>query len=108
MPASHKGSMAFPASGSRVFQACLQAVPQCKFRVVSSNPESGEIHARASMGFRSWGENIAINVSGDGRVDIKSSCRGIQLVDYGKNRANVDALFSALAVLVPPGSDGPG
>lgn len=106
MPASHKGSMAFPASGDQVFQACLQAVPQCKFRVVSSNPEAREIHARASMGFRSWGENIAINVSSDGRVDVKSSCRGIQLVDYGKNRANVDALFSALAVLVPSGSDG--
>lgn len=106
MPASYKSSKPFPASGSAVFQACLQAVPQCKFRVVSSNPESGEIRARASMGFRSWGENIAINVSGDGRVDIKSSCRGIQLVDYGKNRANVDSLFSALAVLVPSGSDG--
>ena len=106
MPASYKGSMAFPASGDHVFQACLQAAPQCKFRVVSSNPEAGEIHARASMGFRSWGENIAINVSSDGRVDVKSSCRGIQLVDYGKNRANVDALFAALAVLVPSGSDG--
>ena len=52
------------------------------------------------MGLRSWGENITI-VSADGRADIKSSCRGIQLVDYGKNKANVNALFSALEQLLP-------
>lgn len=100
MPASYQGSMTFPASGSDVFQACLQAVPQCKFRIVSSNAGTGEINASARMGFRSWGERIAITVGADGRVEIRSSCRGIQLVDYGKNKANVNALFSALARLV--------
>jgi len=103
MPASYQGSIGFPASGTEVFDACLQAVPQCKFRLVASNPVWRTIDARARMGFRSWGETIAITVSADGRVDIRSSCRGIQIADWGKNKANVDRLFSALAALLPFG-----
>jgi hypothetical protein len=97
MPASYQGSMTFPASTVNVFQACEKAVPQCGFKIASASPEAGQIQARSKMGFRSWGENITISVSPEGRVDINSSCRGIQMVDYGKNKANVDALFSALA-----------
>ena len=100
MPASYQGSRTFPGSSSDVFQVCLQAVPQCKFRIVSSDARTGEINASARMGFRSWGERIAITVTADGRVNIRSSCRGIQFADYGKNRANVDALLSAIARLV--------
>jgi hypothetical protein len=102
MPANYQSSMAFPAAGADVFRACMSAVPQCGFRVLSSNPESGQIDARAGMGFRSWGENIVITVSAEGRADVKSSCRGFQVVDYGKNKANVEALFSALTTLLPP------
>lgn len=101
MPASYQGSMAFPGSRvDEVFQACERAVPQCGFKIASSSPAAGQIQASAKLGFRSWGENITISVSPEARVDIKSSCRGIQLVDYGKNKANVDALFSALAAIL--------
>ncbi len=102
MPANYQSSMRFTASGSDVFQACLTAVPQCGFSIKSSNPGSGQIDARAGVGLRSWGENITIAVSPDGSLSIKSSCRGFQLVDYGKNRANVEKITSALAALLPP------
>jgi len=101
MPASYEGSMSFPGSKDAIFQACLQAVPQCGFRVAGSDPEAGRIEARTSMGMRSWGEIITITIGPDGRTDVKSSCRGIQIVDYGKNKANVSALFSALGQLLP-------
>jgi len=101
MPASHQSSMAVSAERSKVFEACLKAVDQCGFRVVASNLETGQIEARTKMGIRSWGEIITIAVGTEGRVDIKSSCRGIQMIDYGKNRANVNALSSALGTLVP-------
>jgi hypothetical protein len=102
MPASYQSSAGFPASGSDVYQACLTAVPQCGFSILSSNQATGQIAARAGIGLRSWGENITIAVSPDGRVNIKSSCRGFQMVDYGKNKANVEKIFSALAALLQP------
>jgi hypothetical protein len=102
MPASYQGSMTFPAGSDEVFQACLRAVPQCGFRIAEPDPEARLIKARARMGMRSWGENITITISADGRADIKSSCRWIQVIDYGKNKANVNALFSALGLLLLP------
>jgi len=101
MPASHESSMTFPAGRDEVFQACLQAISQCGFRVLGSNREAGQIDARARMSLRSWGENITVTIRDGGIVDIKSSCRGIQVIDYGKNRANVNALFSALGTFLP-------
>jgi len=56
------------------------------------------------MGMRSWGEKITITVGADGRTDIKSACRGIQLIDYGKNKANVNALFAAIGQSLPAAS----
>jgi hypothetical protein len=102
MPASHESSMTFPAGGDEVFQACMKAASDCGFRIAESNPEAGQIEARTKMGLRSWGEIITVTISAGGRADIKSSCRGIQIVDYGKNKANVNALFSALGPLLPP------
>lgn len=102
MPASHQNSAVFSAGRDEVFRACLEAVSQCGFRTVGSDPEAGRIQARSRMGLRSWGENITITVGAGGKVDITSSCRGIQIIDYGKNKANVSGLFSALAPLLPP------
>ncbi len=101
MPVSHQDSMTFPAGRDEVFQACMKAVSQCGFRIAESKPGAGQIEARTRMGLRSWGENITITVSTEGTADIKSSCRGIQVVDYGKNKANVNELFSALRLLLP-------
>lgn len=101
MPASYQSSMTVPAPRNEVFEACLKAVPQAGFRLLQSNPEAGQIQARASMGLRSWGENISISVGPDGRVDVRSACRGIQMIDYGKNKSNVSKLFAALGPLLP-------
>jgi len=101
VPANHQGSMVFPAPRDEVFEACLQAVRQSGFHIAESKPEAGQITATARTSLRSWGEHITIAVSAEGRVDITSSSRGVQIVDYGKNKANVRALFSALALLLP-------
>lgn len=104
MAASHQGTMVFSAGRDELVQACLRAVAQCGFTLGASNPESGQITASARMGMRSWGEKITITVGADGRTDIKSACRGIQLIDYGKNKANVNALFAAIGQSLPAAS----
>ncbi len=101
MPASHQGSTTFPAGRDEVYQACLQAVGQCGFRTLEASPGAGRIEARSRMGLRSWGENITITVSSGGRVNISSTCRGVQVIDYGKNKANVNALLAAIGQHLP-------
>jgi hypothetical protein len=102
MPASREDSMAFSAGRDEIYQASLKAASQCGFNIAESNQEAGQIKATTRMGLRSWGEHITISVSADGRAGIKSSCRGIQLIDYGKNKANINAFFAALQPLLPP------
>jgi hypothetical protein len=101
MPASHQTSLAVSADRGEVFDTCLRAVDQCGFRVTAANKETGQIEARTKMGMRSWGEIITITVGTDGTVGIKSQCRGVQMVDYGKNKANVNAFSAALGALLP-------
>jgi len=100
--ASYQHGMNFPAGVDEVFQACVKAVSQCGFRIAGSDPESGQVEARAKISMRSWGEKIIITTSAAGRVDIKSTCFLIQVVDWGKNKDNVNALFSALGQLLSP------
>lgn len=104
MPVSHQGSMVFPESREEVFQACLKAISECGFHMRGSNQETGHIWARSGMSLRSWGERIEITIGNDSRIDVKSSCYGIQIIDYGKNKANVNQLFAALEPLLPAAS----
>jgi hypothetical protein len=99
--ASYQRGANFPAGKDELFQACVKAVSQCGFRIARSDPEAGQIEARSKVSLRSWGEKITIATSAAGRVDIKSTCYWIQIVDWGKNEANVDRLFSALLTLIP-------
>ena len=101
MAANYSESMTFPASGAQIFQACTQAVPQCGFTITEANPQAGQIQAKSGMGMLSWGEIITIGVA-DGRADIRSSCRGMQVIDYGKNKRNVKSLLSALGSMLAP------
>jgi hypothetical protein len=101
MPANREDSRTFSAGKDEVYQASMQAASQCGFNIKESDQAAGQIKATTGMGLRSWGEHITISVSADGRANIKSSCRGIQLVDYGKNKANINAFFAALEPLLP-------
>ena len=101
MPVNREDSMTFSAGRNDVYQASMQAASQCGFNITESDPQAGQIKATTKMGLRSWGEHITISVSADGKANIKSSCRGIQLVDYGKNKANINAFFAALEPLLP-------
>ena len=102
MPASYQHGTNFPAGIDEVFPACVKAVSQCGFRIATADPEAGQIKARSKISMLSWGEKITITTSAAGRVDIKSKCYWFQVIDWGKNKANVSALFSALERLLWP------
>lgn len=55
----------------------------------------------AGVNFRSWGENIDINVlyfnENTSQVIIKSECAfPTQIIDWGKNKANVEQIYNYL------------
>ncbi len=45
----------------------------------------------------SWGEAVTVVRLGDGRLSVESRCRmPLQIMDWGKNRQNVERLCAAL------------
>jgi hypothetical protein len=53
------------------------------------------------VNFRSWGENIHVYVDTEDRVDITSKSRyPLTVVDWGKNRWNVERIFTRLTTLL--------
>jgi hypothetical protein len=101
-PLSYQDNKAFSGDRNKIFRACAEAISQCRFRILETDPTAGEILARTGR----WsGEDITVTVYNEGMVYIKSesivfSRRALQLTDYGNNRANVDALFSVLGQLL--------
>jgi hypothetical protein len=99
---SYEDTEEFLGDRDHILRSCVDAISQCGFRVMGSNEGTGLI-AQARMSSRSWGEVINVDVSEKGAVHIRSACTGVpfQLVDFGKNRDNVNAIFSALEEFLP-------
>jgi hypothetical protein len=77
--------------------------------VTASNITQGSIRARARVNVRSWGENITVTVGADGKTEIVSECRvPTSVVDWGKNRSNVNRLFSLLRMTLAPATPASG
>mgnify|MGYP000023540737 CR=1 FL=1 len=55
--------------------------------------ESGFV-AYTKMSLFSWGEEIQIKIE-VGNINIKSECTGSQIVDWGKNRKNIDLFLAS-------------
>ncbi|MGE5683046.1 MAG: hypothetical protein ACM34K_19465 [Bacillota bacterium] len=52
--------------------------------------------SRTGYSWKSWAENIVINILGGNCIVVKSICAHFQLIDYGKNRQNVADFENAL------------
>jgi hypothetical protein len=101
-PKSYQDNKAFPEDKDKIFRACAEAISQCRFRILETDPTSGQIWVRTGR----WaGEDITVKVDNDGMVHINSVSIAFsrvypQVTDYGNNRANVDALFSVVGQLL--------
>jgi hypothetical protein len=101
MTVSYRYSMGFPGTREQINQACLEAVRQSGFKIRESDLAAGRISARAGVNFRSWGESIHVYVDAEDRVDITSESRfPLTVVDWGKNRWNVERIFTRLESLI--------
>lgn len=101
MTVSYRYSMRFAGTREQVNQACLEAVRQSGFKIRESDLAAGQISGKARVNFRSWGENIHVCIDTENRVDITSKSRfPLTLVDWGKNRWNVERIFARLESLL--------
>jgi len=54
--------------------------------------------ARTAFGFWSVGERLVVEVESDGTVTVRSEClMPTQMLDWGRNRRNVNAVFQYIA-----------
>ena len=101
MTVTYRNNMRFPGTREQISQACLEAVRQSGFKIRESDLAAGQISAKARLNLRSWGENIHVYVDPEDRVDITSkSSFPLTLADWGKNRWNVERIFTRLASLL--------
>ncbi len=100
MAAKKEHGFSVQGSFERVFDAAARATQHCGWRLDVSQPQTGSLRAIHGMNLMTYGEKIDVSVRPrpDGVCDVwvKSECRGIQMVDYGRNRKNIDAFVSAL------------
>jgi hypothetical protein len=70
-------------------------------------PSGNEFQTHISMSGWSWGEELTAKVLRDGVIQVESKCHGYrpQIVDFGKNRANVETFFAQLQHRIAQGPD---
>lgn len=102
----------FDAAPPVVFQAFLRSIEAMpRMSVVRSDQAAGVIEARTRMSWASWGENVRVTIqargSGHAHATVSSSLK-MQLVDWGRNKRNVDRLLATAAAEVSGISSGAG
>lgn len=108
MPANKTETIDLPAPYPVVFNAAARAMAACKWDVRESSMAAGRLFAIKGANLLTWGEKITVTLQQaehGTRLTINSACRGIQMVDYGRNKANItrfqDALRAALQEPTP-------
>jgi hypothetical protein len=113
MGMSAEREQVFALPWETVWQATLNAIPTVpKMKVGSADPSSGRILVNKGFSMKSWGEDITVDVfqpsPGQSTVRVHSQVKA-QLVDWGVNKANVEAIIGAVsgAVGVAPRAEQP-
>lgn len=99
MPRKYESNRRYSTSPDILFIKCQEAVGICGFELKNTIPSLSRIEARVGMSIWSFGENLSIQVAKDSSVWVSSQCTS-QIIDYGKNRRNVERFFMTLTTLV--------
>jgi hypothetical protein len=98
MPISYRESKNYSVPRNLAFKEALDALNTLGFKIKNSDEFNGTIEARKGASIRSWGEGIKISITpsnGGSQVYVESDVR-YQVVDYGKNKDNVDKILTEL------------
>ncbi len=76
----------------QLFVLAFEAVKKLNWNVGYLS-ESGFI-AYTKFSMNSWSEEVQIKIE-VGNISVKSECTGSQIVDWGKNRKNIDSFFAS-------------
>ncbi len=94
-PAYHRERAAFPATGGAAVDMVLKTLTALSWQLRQQSPN--QLLASTSMGLRSWGERIEIDLLPNNEITITSKCAlPTQCFDWGKNRANVQRFLAEL------------
>jgi hypothetical protein len=100
MATRHHRQLRLPYPYPVVLDAIARVLPPAGFKVNTVDPARGMVFAVRSTSLWSWGENVTIQVGQAGptqpseaRID---SALVFGLVDWGRNRKNVDKIVEAL------------
>lgn len=101
MAMSAEGEQTFSVPWEQAYPAVVQAIPTVpKMSVRTADRSTGRIEVNKKMGWKSWGENIFVDVfqpaQGQTTVKVRSEVKA-QLVDWGVNKQNVQSILVAVA-----------
>ena len=98
MPASTSETRLVPGAYDGVFHAVCHAATSSGMTVTLADPAAGVIHISTSMGLATWGENLTAHLRPlPTGVEVNlSSALKFGLVDWGKNRQNIETLFGVI------------
>jgi hypothetical protein len=91
----------FDKSALDLFDLSVKALDKCSFRVVKTDKDNKKILATVGISFASWGENISVEIDDDANLSIVSKLAfPLQIIDWGKNRQNVNKFFTELQKII--------
>lgn len=93
--------LAYPYPAQVVFPCLLSALQKVNgMKVTRHDRVTGTITISSGISWKSWGESITIRVTNgaDGQCLVKfQSASDLALIDWGKNKDNIDRVTQALA-----------
>lgn len=102
MGSSYQSRRSYDVAPEAAFSAVRDLVRRRNYRVQIEDPESCALEVTTALSLRSWGERLYITATpgGNGSVVEVDSRSRMALVDWGKNRDNVEGLLDELGRVV--------
>lgn len=88
----------YDISQQLMFDKIIEVIGDTKFKLVDTDEESCELLALSSITFKSWGENLYINLKPEGDKTVMHFCSVtlLQMYDWGKNEQNSKVLLKEI------------